>query len=561
MLSDYWLVLRDPSRTKKVATDQSKGQLSRRSTGAMMAVFMRRRDFLTGFGAASTTAVLGTTWEPGSVVHILHTVNDKISLHSALKNPPRFHVGPRRFEGIQRDTRGFSWCFDASGLEADRPYAVQLTDASGRGLCAPWNLRTFPDPSTTLKHFRLLVYTCAGGHDELLDQRTGKPRTLSLDRRRRLLRRALSFRPDAVLANGDHVYWDLLAPISRRLAASPAAERKFGKFDRTAPVFGSPNESILEHAAAPQIASLYGTMMREVPVFFVSDDHDYFENDDADDTLVTFPPDHFMLALARATRRLYYPEFLPDAARPLGLAGASAPDCPPHVAEAYGTLRYGKLAEILMYDCRRAMTLHGPSAVFVSREAEGWLKARMQDPEIAHVVNVPSIPPGWTAGKWGEWYPDVLDENGNLSLARLKPYWQPGWASQHDRLLAASAAMRERIPLFISGDMHAIGETRIHRSGQHDFSKNPVISLLSGPIGTDTDMWPSARRGTPPLKPRSMEADERQTALEENGFTILDFTSDSIVARMFKWNVRVADDLIDTLEPFRTVEMHRGQRS
>jgi hypothetical protein len=34
-------------------------------------------------------------------------------------------------------------------------------------------------------------------------------------------------------------------------------------------------------------------------VFFLQDDHDYFDNDEADDKIVTFPPDHFMLALAR----------------------------------------------------------------------------------------------------------------------------------------------------------------------------------------------------------------------------------------------------------------------
>jgi len=33
--------------------------------------------------------------------------------------------------------------------------------------------------------------------------------------RNRLLRRGLSFQPDAMIANGDHVYWDLLAPWDR----------------------------------------------------------------------------------------------------------------------------------------------------------------------------------------------------------------------------------------------------------------------------------------------------------------------------------------------------------
>jgi hypothetical protein len=116
---------------------------------------MRRREFLTGFGAVSATAALGTTWEAGSVIHILPTVNHrrillKVSLQSAHKSPPQFHVGARMFKGMQTDTGGLSWCFDASGLEADRLYAVHLTDASGRGLCAPWNVSASIDESEAL---------------------------------------------------------------------------------------------------------------------------------------------------------------------------------------------------------------------------------------------------------------------------------------------------------------------------------------------------------------------------------------------------------------------------
>ncbi len=48
---------------------------------------------------------------------------------------------------------------------------------------------------------------------------------------------------------------------------------------------------------------------RIVAVFVMQDDHDYFDNDEATDEIITFPPDHFMLELARATRQLYYPEY------------------------------------------------------------------------------------------------------------------------------------------------------------------------------------------------------------------------------------------------------------
>src|SRR5207244_2850777 len=87
-----------------------------------------------------------------------------------------------------------------------------------------------------------------------------------------------------------------------------------------------------------------------------------------------------------------------DAERPLGLPGSSAADRPAGVSECFGTLRYGGLAEFLLYDIRRTQTLTGPSAVFVAPVVEQWLKARMAAPGVAHVVNIPSNPPGWSAG-------------------------------------------------------------------------------------------------------------------------------------------------------------------
>jgi hypothetical protein len=70
-----------------------------------------------------------------------------------------------------------------------------------------------------------------------------------------------------------------------------------------------------------------------------------------------------MLQAARATQRLWYPEFLPDPARPSGLPGADTPDRtadrPSGLSESFGTLRYGRLAEVLLYDVRRTTALVG----------------------------------------------------------------------------------------------------------------------------------------------------------------------------------------------------------
>ena len=77
------------------------------------------------------------------------------------------------------------------------------------------------------------------------------------------MRRALSFRPHAAVANGDHVYWDLLAPLtSKGYGASPEAQVIAGKFDRAGVVLGGDNESVLKRAAGPQIAPVYRTDFR-----------------------------------------------------------------------------------------------------------------------------------------------------------------------------------------------------------------------------------------------------------------------------------------------------------
>jgi len=84
-----------------------------------------------------------------------------------------------------------------------------------------------------------------------------------------------------------------------------------------------------------------------------------------------------------------------------------------------------------------------------------------------------------------EWYPDVLGANGRLTIAKPKPYWQSGWLKQHDRLVAAMAAMKGRIPLTVSGDLHAIGIGKILRSGKLDLEKTPITAILSGPSAPD----------------------------------------------------------------------------
>ena len=496
--------------------------------------------------------------DDSQVAHILPTVSHdrfliKISVREPLDAAPVLSMGKRSVRGNRTDTEGNFWVFDAPQLETNTLYELSLADSGGRRLCDPWPLRTFPSPDAELGGLRLLLYTCAGGREEL--KKGGKHQFTSLSARRRLLRRGLSFAPQAVVANGDHVYWDQTTGArGRGIRSIPEAMALSGDFDRSLPVLGSKNERVLKRAVGAQIAELYGTLFRSVPVFFLQDDHDYFEGDVAVPFLISFPPDPFMLRAARASQCLYFPEFLPDVNRPLGLGGASAADRPPGTSEAFGTLRYGRLLELLLWDCRRFLTLKGSVATFIPPATERWLTDRMKDDELRYVVHAPSVPFGWTAGKWGEWYPDVLadipDRRGKLTTKRPKFFWQPGWLKQHDRILQSASEM-SRLPLFLNGDLHSLAEGIIYRSGERDVSKNPVVSILTGPVSTSTG-WPSAVRNVVGQPPIDLGMTESLPCIEENGFVIVDFDTDRLTVRYFRWLPEQGEEVIETLQPFRT---------
>ncbi len=478
----------------------------------------------------------------------------KASYHAPVRKTPELRVGDRRVMGQRTDSDGQFWLFDVPGLRPDTAYSLRLDGGE------PWTLRTFAPPDATVEQFRLLVYTCAGGHDAMTIEGTQNPYWVSIPARQALFTRALREKPDAMVAIGDHVYWDLR--YGRGTGRLPIGQQPWARalmgddFDRSLPVIGTRNETILKRAVDRQIAELYGTLFRSTPTHFIQDDHDYFENDEAIATGISFPPDDFMMRLARATQHLYFPEHLPNADRPAGLAGASAGDRASGLSECYGTLRVGKLAELLLYDCRRFQTLQGPHARLVPENTEEWLLRRLASSPARHVVNVPSMPIGWSAGKWGEWYPDVLDDNGRLGVAKAKYFWQEGWRSQHDRLLTASS-QSDRLAVFLSGDLHALAHGAIARNGRLDLRGNPVHSVLTGPVSTGPRGWPSAARGTPPMVATGLEVKETLAPLEHNGFTIIDFTRDRMDFRMYSWKMGRAETEIDGLEPVHRFSLAR----
>jgi phosphodiesterase/alkaline phosphatase D-like protein len=391
--------------------------------------------------------------------------------------------------------------------------------------------------------------------------------------KRRLLARALDFAPDAMHANGDHVYWDMRSwPTGPVQGMSPqAALIGPGFFDRTQPVKGTRNEGVLKNAFGAQIADLYGVDWRSTPVYFVKDDHDYTENDENDETGRTFPPDTFMRDVARTAQEFFYPELFGGPGFPAELQDEHGlnPD--------FGTIRYGSLFEGLVYNAKGLLNNtrdpqqpdHNgnagqeghPESRMVPSAVEDWLLERTRTTPARHYAHIPSSPILWGAGKFAEWYPDVLGDDGHLTTSEPKPYWPDGWNLQHDRLLTTASARRDRVPLWISGDLHASALGTINRTNGHDLSANPVVSLCCGTPGTGTPGFPSAFRGVAPEASRTLDATEQVPAVEENGFSLVDFTPEAIVVSMFRWDHRTqSEDEIDRLEPFAVHRFSRGSR-
>ena len=535
-----------------------------------------RRRFLAGSAGALGAAVFGRLpldllaeqgappavedWDTGRVRHLLPAVSDsrlllKASFDGPLSAAPTLRIGSAGVTGRMNDTAGEYWQFYATGLEPARRYELSLVGAGGASLCEPWPLSTFPARDATPERLRMLFFTCAGGPGGTYGGIGDRSGFLPTAIRNRLLRRALSFQPDAAVANGDHIYWDLHTWQGENAGQLSPAGRT-SNFDYSASVFGAGNEAAMKAAAGPQIVPVYGTDFRSTPICFLQDDHDHWENDAVTDEIANFPIPWFQLQLARATQQLYYPEFLPDAGRPAGLPWSGTSDRG-DLSESFGTLRYGNLTEILLYDVRRTVSLSGPNAVFIDRQVESWLHERTRSTDTRHLVHAPSNPFGWSAGKWGEWYPDVLDrESGALTTAIEKGYWQEGWLRQHDRLVEAIAGQRERVPLVVSGDLHAIGMGRMHRAGALNLNARPVTTVLSGPIGTSVRGFPSVVRGVGATPPAHLDMEESVAPIEDHGFTIADFLPDRIVLRQFRWDVdRQPLDAIDALEAFHTVEL------
>lgn len=502
-------------------------------------------------------------WDQGRVAHIIPTANHtrfliKVSFTEALSATPQLAVNERKIAGSQRGPGGRFWRFDVEGLEPATHYELRLFDADGSPLCDAWPLRTFPRPDAAAETLRILAYTCPGGFDGPPFQ--GKTFWLDMDARRALLARGLSFEPDVVISNGDQIYWDLKTVLNKPFAKyfQEQVWPQFGDpLDVSVPMLHPRNIATFAAVCDYQIAGLYGANLRSIPSFFLTDDHDLFENDEFTAGIASLPPDTYGTLGAEQTQDLYYPEFLPDANRPAWLPGGDKSWTAPGCNITFGTLRYGTLLEAVLYDCRRYVNYKGNQATIIPQWAEDWLLARTVAEDTAQFIHAPSLPFAYSSGKLGDWYPDLLDaESGQLVLYEAKPGWQRGWLHQHQRLIGALAAQRKRAPLLVQGDFHASGAGTVHRSGELKFDR-PVHVVTGGTLASGDIAFPSCFRGVDSKPSQLIGMDEVLAPTEKNGFSIIDVTPEKMTIRMFAWRPPEPVEAIANLEPMLVYEVAR----
>ena len=440
-------------------------------------------------------------------------------------------------KGIQKDRIGTNWQFISDKLLSDHSYKLQLI-SEGDLIYKPWNLKTFPGPDTKVENVSVMAFTCAGGPEGF--KISGKEFFKPLKFRQKVFAEGLSLNPDFAISIGDHIYWDLRGENAPQVGRKNKLIKFFlgsyiglvyGSFNRSEEAGSSKNEKVLKNIGNDQIASLYGTRFKSTPIFFIPDDHDYFENDDAEEKLVTFPADDFSKDAFKQMADLFYPPLL------------DTPDGQPK--RKIGRIRYGNAFEGLIADCAGDMTLGDGKALLISKKNEEWLLSRIDQSKAKTLAFIPSHPFGYTAGKWREWYPDVVAEEGasgtvinellsgnkgSLTTEVNKYLWQEGWFFQHQRLIKAISE-RKGSRFVFSGDIHALGAVSIIKSGKLKL-KNKLKSFLVGSVGSSSAGWPSFARGITAESPESLACESIYEVKEENGFTFFNISKDKVLAEI-----------------------------
>ena len=227
-----------------------------------MSLELVRRTFLSLSAVLAPAAVLMGCAPVGrqEVRHILPCVTDtQLWVSVSLARPETslvLMIGGLSCPGRPMDSEGRHFSFSASALEPSTTYQLQLV-AEERALGDAWPLKTFPAETDDVASLRLGAFTCAGGGDGFgfNGLQFFKPHAF----RHRLFDDLLSRSPDAVIAIGDHIYWDLrggeIPPLGRRRSAlvrwiiGAYLRTRYGAFDRTAPLIGTTNERVLKRIA------------------------------------------------------------------------------------------------------------------------------------------------------------------------------------------------------------------------------------------------------------------------------------------------------------------------
>ena len=504
-----------------------------------------RRTFLkisAFLGALLAGSLLIRGKSSNTVRHILPTASqDKIVISVSLYEPAsELEVmldSKRSIKGTRIDRQGTNWQIRIENLQANKSYELELF-SDHQSIFEPWKLKTFPESEAEIEEASFMAFTCPGGGDGF--RASGREFFKPFSFRRKIFEEGLSKEPNFAIAIGDHVYWDLRGedspPVGRnskliKFFLGGYLRFRYGAFNRSESAESSNNEKVLKKIGNEQIADLYGTIFKSTPIFFIPDDHDYFENDDAEEEIVTFPADKFSKSAFKRMADLFYPPML---------------DTPDGISErTTGRIRFGKAFEGLMADCAGNMTLGDKKAVLISDQDEKWIRERLQVSDARHLAFIPSHPLGYTAGKWREWYPDVVAEEGasgtvvNELLSGLKGslttkvnkyLWQQGWFLQHQRLLK-EISNRKGSRFIFSGDIHAIGASSIHQSEDLILEKE-VKTFLVGPVSSSTGTWPSFARGISADNPEYISSEEIFPILEENGFTFFRIKGDKATAEI-----------------------------
>ena len=344
-----------------------------------------RRQFLRGTGLAawslaapsdllaqpSGASAAAGAWDPGVVRHVLPTVSDtrmliKASFAAPLAETPILRVGGASVRGRMSDTRGEFWQFHATDLAAGRSYQLALVDSNGRRPVPAVGARDFPRPRRTpgaippavsllRRRSRGDEISAAGRAEPVAAPRAQLP-AAGGDRQRR----------PRVLGSA----------VAADVEAARRARRKPSRWpaSSTAPAWFSA-ATTRPCSSEPAGTADRRCLRRRIPFHAGASS---FRTTTTISTTTKRPTrsspfrPRISCCSSRAPRSsMFYPEFLPDVGRPRGLPWSSAArPASTALSETFGTIRYGRLAEVLLYDIRRTLTLAGPSAVYVDREAE-----------------------------------------------------------------------------------------------------------------------------------------------------------------------------------------------